>query len=84
MKIILGKHSSSNILYAFNLGEKSLPKCGDYAVVRNCRGFELVKIILSAYIEDKDQKLLTHDNGEITGKVIKVLTEKELAEIDDE
>lgn len=84
MKIILGKHSSSNILYAFDLGEKSLPKFGDYAVVRNCRGFELVKVILSAFIEDKDQKLLTHDNGEITGKVIKVLTEKELAEIDDE
>lgn len=77
-KIILAQHENYNNPYAFNLGNVPFPSNGDYCIVNTREGFRLVKVIMSGYIDESDEFVITRGQGKITADVIKVISKKEM------
>lgn len=77
-KIILAQHEEYNNPYAFNLGNVPFPSNGDYCIVNTRAGFRLVKVIMSGYIDESDEFVITRGQGKITADVIKVISKKEM------
>ena len=77
-KIILAQHNEYNFLYAFNLGEQPFPTNGDYCIVDTKTGLKLVKVIMSGYVDEKDEYCVTSGKGRITADVVKIIPKKEL------
>lgn len=59
MNIILGKHNNNSKLYAYAMGDKELPKSGDYAIVQNMGDVDMVKVIMAGEINNKYQRYIT-------------------------
>ena len=79
-KIILAQHDEYNSPYAFNLGNMPFPANGDYCIVNTRAGFRLVKVIMSGYIDESDEFVITRGQGKITADVIKVISKKDMRE----
>ena len=81
MNIILAIHNNDTKMYAFDLGKLEIPNSGDYAIVQNRCGYDLVEIVMAGKIKIWHQQIVTGHQA-VTQKVLGIIKRESMQDME--
>ena len=81
MNIILAVHNNEKKMYAYDLGKMDVPESGDYAIVEDMGGYNLVEIVMAGDIKVWYQQIITGHEA-VRKKVISIIRSENMQNMD--